>query len=214
MQASIAMIPHVGPIYPSHPVSAQACISLHLYCFGSPKMPSSPVIDSASGAVTNLSQRASPNATCMGWQGGSWELHTPGLPFSVYSGEKGAKGHPHLPGSTHPRKQAIDRSYCTPTHSPRGSSARLQGPALPHPIPRLGYPGIPHGPLITPYGFIPPWHHSPVPGAGHPGMSPFLGHPFSQRVPGHHYPLPPSGPGPPAVDIAPWCQREQSLLAC
>ena len=34
-------------------------------------------------------------------------------------------------------------------------------------------------------------------------------------------PLPPaplrcpvSGPGPPAVDIAPWCQREQSLLAC
>ena len=183
------MMPMPVP-YPFNPVLGPR---QHLPAFVSPKMPSSPVKTPPVvrspipiGAISPNNKRGgSPVVAGSGSSPGASQ-------YTVVSVTRPGPSTPTRPISPQGKGMQVNT---TPTHSPRGpiSSARLQGPALPHPIPRLGYPGIPHGPLITPYGFIPPWHHSPVPGAGHPGMSPFLGHPFSQRVPGHHYPLPPSG---------------------
>ena len=183
------MMPMPVP-YPSNPVLGPR---QHLPAFVSPKMPSSPVKTPPVvrspipiGAISPNNKRGgSPVVAGSGSSPGASQ-------YTVVSVTRPGPSTPTRPISPQGKGMQVNT---TPTHSPRGpiSSARLQGPALPHPIPRLGYPGIPHGPLITPYGFLPPWHHSPVPGAGHPGMSPFLGHPFSQRVTGHHYPLPPSG---------------------
>ena len=183
------MMPMPVP-YPFNPVLGPR---QHLPAFVSPKMPSSPVKTPPVvrspipiGAISPNNKRGgSPVVAGSGSSPGASQ-------YTVVSVTRPGPSTPTRPISPQGKGMQVNT---TPTHSPRGpiSSARLQGPALPHPIPRLGYPGIPHGPLITTYGFLPPWHHSPVPGAGHPGMSPFLGHPFSQRVTGHHYPLPPSG---------------------
>ena len=177
--------------YPFNPVLGPR---QHLPAFVSPKMPSSPVKTPPVvrspipiGAISPNNKRGgSPVVAGSGSSPGASQ-------YTVVSVTRPGPSTPTRPISPQGKGMQVNT---TPTHSPRGpiSSAQLQGPALPHPIPRLGYPGIPHGPLITPYGFIPPWHHSPVPGAGHPGMSPFLGHPFSQRVPGHITPCPPQVP--------------------
>ena len=181
------MMPMPVP-YPFNPVLGPR---QHLPAFVSPKMPSSPVKTPPVvrspipiGAISPNNKRGgSPVVAGSGSSPGASQ-------YTVVSVTRPGPSTPTRPISPQGKGMQVNT---TPTHSPREpiSSAQLQGPALPHPIPRLGYPGIPHGPLITPYGTgtIPQ-----CPGQDTLACRPFWGTPSVSAYQGTITPCPPQVP--------------------
>ena len=181
------MMPMPVP-YPFNPVLGPR---QHLPAFVSPKMPSSPVKTPPVVRSPIPIGAISPNNKRGGSQVVAGSGSSPGASqYTVVSVTRPGPSTPTRPISPQGKGMQVNT---TPTHSPRGpiSSARLQGPALPHPIPRLGYPGIPHGPLITPYGFIPPGTIPQCPGQDTLACRPFWGTPSVSAYQGTTTPCPP-----------------------
>ena len=175
--------------------------------------------DSASGAVPhpNRSDLAQQQA---GWKpGGSWERQQ-SWGQSVYSGISDA------PWAIH-----TYQTHLTPGEGYAGQHHPYTQPSVTHLIstasgtsatPPFTTVGLPRYSSWTSHNAV--RFHTPLaPFPSARGRTPWhvalSGAPLQSartRAPLPPAPLrcPVSGPGPPAVDIAPWCQREQSLLAC